>query len=114
MAYRLVSSRCGGRDLTLDFKIAAKSISCVDLRDRRKNHSVKIFKGMQGVCGWIGPFDILFPIFVPASFVLYNLPFAWRSRFEVSGSECSECSECSVVLPFRINEVFSLCPVGLK
>ena len=58
-----------------DFKMAEKSL-CVDLRNGEKNYSVQVFKTMQGIQAWIGPFDIVFAayccgIFVPASVVFY-------------------------------------------
>ena len=33
---------------------------CGDFRNKRNNYSLQVFKTMQDVHGWIGPFDIAF------------------------------------------------------
>ena len=84
--------------------MAEKSLR-VDLRSRRKNYRVQVFKTVQGVHGWTGPFDVGFAAYccgfiVPASCVFYiTCHFSKRSWFQVS----TECSECSVVLHSGIN-----------
>ena len=59
----------------------ACSHEVLDLRSRGKNYSVQVFKTMQGVPGWTGPFGFVFAAYcyvllVSRSFVLYNLQFA--------------------------------------
>ena len=75
------------------FQDGGKISPCVDLRNKRKNYSVQVFKTMQCVHWWIGPFDIVFAayccgIFVPASVVSYITFFLLSDRsfkvFQVS------------------------------
>ena len=60
-------------------------ISLIDLRSRRNDYSVQVFKTVQGIRGWIGPFDIVFTayccrMFVPASFVFYIICYLLADR----------------------------------
>ena len=97
------------RDLALDFQDGGKISPCVDLRNKGKNYSVQVFKTMQDVHGWIGPFDIVFAayccgIFVPASVVFYKTYHLLNNRgskiFQVLATKCSDFS---VLLLFRHN-----------
>ena len=90
------------RDFALDFKMAEKG----------KNYSVQVFKTMQGVDAWIGPFDIVFAayccgIFFPAG-VMFNITSHLLNdrSFKVCQVLATKCSEYSVVLLSRHNFMF--------
>ena len=76
------------------------------------NYSVQVFKTMQGVYGWIAPFDIVFAayccgIFVPSSVVLYITCHLLNDRgFKICQVSATECSKCGLVLLFRHNLIF--------
>ena len=68
---------------------------------------------MQGIHGWIEPFDIVFVayccrVFVPASVVFYITFHLLSDRgFQVIQVLAPECTECSVVLLF--GHFFDVC-----
>ena len=68
-------------DIALDSQDGGKISLCVDLRNKRKNYSIQVYKTMQCIHAWIGPFDIVLyymhiaayccGISVPASVLFY-------------------------------------------